>query len=123
MLCVIATITLIGLSGCGDSHATANSGDQVLKQSAPSNSASSAQGQPYSLYTHCGIKWAKIRGTFWQAEHEMSDGSGNPPEGWGNPFQTGRLTFQSDRIATFTSTAGQVTFRRTPKSKPPFLCY
>jgi hypothetical protein len=82
----------------------------------------SAHGVPFNLYTHCGITWAKIRGTFWRAEDELSDGNGNPPEGWGNPYQAGRLSFPSPRTATFSSPAGEVIFHRTSRSKPPFIC-
>jgi hypothetical protein len=34
------------------------------------------------------------RGVFWRATRPLSDGNGNPPPGWGNPFQEGRLAFE-----------------------------
>jgi hypothetical protein len=36
---------------------------------------------PYALYTHCGIGNAKIGGCWFEADHPLSDGSGNPPPG------------------------------------------
>lgn len=84
--------------------------------------AGARRGTAYLLYTHCGIKWAKIRGRFWRAERPLSDGEGNPPAGWGNPFQAGTLTFRSRTVAEFTSRAGDVTFRRTDRTNPPVLC-
>lgn len=79
-------------------------------------------GRPYQLYTHCGIQWAKIDGTFWRAKHPLSDGSGNPPVGWGNPFQHGTLVFMSPAAARFDSPAGSVTFERTSRRQPPLIC-
>src|SRR3954451_11017201 len=114
-LAAIAVMLLIAVGGCGGSE-TAGQTEQTTSP------VGSAEGAPFNLYTHCGIKWAKSRGTFWRAEHELSDGYANPPEGWGNPFQAGRLSFQSRRTATFSSTAGQVIFHRTSKSTPPFIC-
>jgi hypothetical protein len=115
VLLAIALMSLIAVSSCGGS----TTADQPAQETSP---VGSAQGVAFNLYTHCGIKWAKIRGTFWRAEHELSDGNGNPPEGWGNPFQAGRLSFQSRRTATFRSNAGAVVFHRTSQSQPPFVC-
>src|SRR5947209_1545431 len=50
---------------------------------------------PYNLYTHCGIAYAKVGNRYYQASVPLSDGSGNPPSGWGNPYQQGTLTFVS----------------------------
>jgi hypothetical protein len=81
-----------------------------------------ATATSYQLYTHCGIEWAKINGTYWKAEHLLSDGNGNPPAGWGNPFEHGTLTFTNARTARFTSAAGTVTFSRTKRASPPSSC-
>jgi hypothetical protein len=75
----------------------------------------------YRLLTHCGIAWTSIAGTFWRAVHPLSDGHGNPPPGWGNPFQDGTLTL-TGATARFSSHAGTVTFQRTNRTRPPFLC-
>jgi len=81
-----------------------------------------AAGRPYQLYTHCGIEWAKIDGTFWRAKHPLPDGSRNPPAGWGNPFQDGTLVFISPTRARFDSPVGSVTFARTSRRQPPLIC-
>src|SRR5580704_4003624 len=85
-------------------------------------SASARRAESYRLYTHCGIEWAKIEGTFWRATPPLSDGNGNPPAGWGNPFQEGNLAFRGRATATFSSPAGSVTFKRTDRARPPVLC-
>jgi hypothetical protein len=81
-----------------------------------------ASANAYRLYTHCGIEWAMIKGTFWRAQHPLSDGNGNPPAGWGNPFQPGTLTFTNPNTARFTSTAGTVVFDRSDRVRPLFIC-
>jgi hypothetical protein len=76
----------------------------------------------YSLYTHCGIAWAQIDRAWWKAERPLSDGSGNPPAGWGNPYQQGTLAFLDRSTVKFASAAGSVTFHRTDRKGPPFVC-
>ena len=116
---------LLAVSGCGEPTRTAApdvrsthlAGQQVVRPQEPR----AADGGAYHLLTHCGIEWAKIRGTFWHTE-PISDGNGNPPRGWRNPFQSGRLTFRTATTAIFTSAAGQVTFHHTARTEPPYLC-
>ena len=79
-------------------------------------------GMAYQLYTHCGIDWTRIDGTFWRARHSLSNGHGNPPRGWGNPVQVGTLNMLSRTTAKFTSIAGNVAFERTARTRPPFVC-
>jgi hypothetical protein len=81
-----------------------------------------ARAIPYQLYTHCGVEWARIKGTFWRAQHPLSDGNGKPPAGWGNPFQPGMLTFTNAKNARFASAAGTVIFDRTDRARPPLIC-
>jgi hypothetical protein len=61
---------------------------------------------PYDLYTHCGIDYAQVGNRYYQATPPLSDGSGNPPPGWGNPYQSGTMTAISPTQAAFTDTAG-----------------
>ena len=63
---------------------------------------------PYTLYTHCGIRDAKIGGRWFEADHPLSDGSGNPPPGWGNPFQPGTIRMLSATVAEFRDSLGHV---------------
>ncbi|MFD4175539.1 hypothetical protein [Streptomyces anulatus] len=70
---------------------------------------------PFVLHTHCGINEARIGSTYFEAETPLTDGSGNPPEGWGNPAQHGTMTFKSETEAVFTDDAGhEVKFRARP---------
>lgn len=105
--CLASVAAAVAVAGCGSSTAM---------------TTRAHAGRPYQLYTHCGVKWAKIDGTFWRAKHPLSDGSGNPPAGWGNPFQDGTLVFVGPTTARFDSPAGGVTFERTSRTEPPTIC-
>jgi hypothetical protein len=77
-----------------------------------------AKSVPYDLYTHCGIDEARIGNRYFVAVHPLSDGSGNPPAGWGNPYQAGTMTLVSPTEAVFTDSAGhRVVFRVQPGAK------
>lgn len=104
---VVAVVLAAGvLTGCG----TASGDDKEPVRSAPSSRTVS-----FDLYTHCGIDEAHIGSTYFEAESPLSDGSGNPPAGWGNPTQRGTMTLKSDSEAVFTDDAGhEVHFRARP---------
>lgn len=74
---------------------------------APSSHTRTA-GKPYSLYTHCGVHEAHLGHTYYVAEHPLDDGQGNPPPGWGNPYQPGSITTPSPGVAVFRDTLGHV---------------
>ena len=74
---------------------------------------------PYDLYTHCGIDYAQVGNRYYEATPPLSDGSGNPPPGWGNPYQPGTLTVISPTQAVFTDKAGhRVVFTLVPSGGP-----
>jgi hypothetical protein len=73
---------------------------------------------PYNLYTHCGVSEARVGSQYYVADHPLSDGAGNPPAGWGNPYQAGTMTRVSATEAVFTDTVGhRVSFRARPGAK------
>ncbi|MCX4825549.1 hypothetical protein OG883_38010 [Streptomyces sp. NBC_01142] len=75
----------------------------------------SGRTMPFDLSTHCGIDEARVGSTYFEAETPLSDGSGNPPDGWDNPTQSGTMTVKSDTEAVFTDDAGhEVKFRARP---------
>jgi len=45
----------------------------------------------YRLYTHCGIHRIAYQDRMFLAAPALDDGNGNPPAGWGNPFDDGTL--------------------------------
>jgi hypothetical protein len=61
---------------------------------------------PYTLYTHCGVISATINGSIFYAAPALTDGSGNPPPGWGNPYDSGEISLTSPTTAEFRDSAG-----------------
>lgn len=116
------TIHLGGCSIVSNGHLNREAGLTLIRQLKTLTRSSNQRPEPYRLYTHCGIEWAKIHGTFWRAVKPLSDGHGNPPAGWGNPYQTGTLTFTSPTTAVFRSPPGSVSLDRTARTRPPFGC-
>ena len=103
------------LAACGGGTAA-----QAAKPAAPSRAAAASAGsaRPYMLYTHCGIDEARIDGRYYEAVHPLSDGQGNPPAGWGNPYQAGTMTLLPPDQAVFRDDAGhQVLFRSRPRAR------
>lgn len=78
----------------------------------------SGRAIPYNLYTHCGVSEARVAGQYYLAVHPLSDGSGNPPAGWGNPYDVGTMTVVSATEAVFTDGVGHsVVFKVRPGAK------
>ena len=92
----------LALAGCG------LTGGPPGSASAPGPSVSVRVGSssPYSLYTHCGVLSATINGQVFYAAPALTDGQGNPPPGWGNPYDAGELTVQSTTTIDFHDASG-----------------
>ena len=76
----------------------------------------------YRLYTHCGILSVQLNGKTFFATPPLSDGSANPPGGWGNPYDDGQITLMSSTQAVFTDTAGNTArFSSNPPAPPPSI--
>jgi hypothetical protein len=48
-----------------------------------------------TIETHCGLTAVEFDGDRWAIEGRLDDGSGNPPEGFGNPTDSGTVTLVS----------------------------
>lgn len=80
---------------------------------------------PFDLLTHCGIDELRAPDGRWfeRTGGALDDGNGNPPDGWGNPGQAGRLVVADD-LATFSDDLGHVEeFRlRVGATEPKRIC-
>ncbi|GAB3566376.1 hypothetical protein GCM10027405_25360 [Arthrobacter alkaliphilus] len=76
--------------------------------------ALAASGMPTRLYTHCGIKELRVEDTFFFAETPLDDGHGNPPPGWGNPYQDGAVTVSGSKAVFRDDNGHVVTFLARP---------
>jgi len=120
---VLATLLAIAVAGCASPARThAGPGHPGNPATAAANASVS-----YTLYTHCGIRFAKIGGRWFEADRPLSDGSGNPPPGWGNPSQPGSITMLSASVAEFRDSLGHVVrfhlvHPRAGANKPEQVC-
>lgn len=74
---------------------------------------------PYDLYTHCGVLGADVAGVWFAAVPPLVEEFG-PPVGWGDPYQRGTLTLESENIAVFRDDAGhEVRLRSAESERPP----
>ena len=91
-------VALTACSGGQVNHADTHASQVVTR---PADS-----GAPFSLYTHCGIDELRLGDKFYErVGGPLDDGSGNPPSGWDNPYQTGRLSRRGD-LVIFTDPKG-----------------
>jgi hypothetical protein len=106
------------VAGCTGGSGTANPIDPVNPGALNGTAVTTAavpRSVAYDLYTHCGIDEAKVAGRWYLAAPPLSDGNGNPPAGWGNPYQHGTMTLVSAAEVVFTDQAGHhVVFRAAP---------
>ena len=120
----IAAVPLAAvLAGCG----AASSPAAPPSPTTAAATTTAPKPVPYDLYTHCGIDYARVGNRYYEATPPLSDGSGNPPPGWGNPYQPGIMTVISPTQAVFTDKAGhRVVFTLVPSGGPgratAFVC-
>jgi hypothetical protein len=78
-------------------------------------------GKRVTLRTHCGVLSASVDGKLWLAAPPLSDGSGNPPPGWGENQTKGTWRQEDGKRATFRSDGGKVAHfvRARPGAKDP----
>lgn len=78
------------------------------------------QSVAYNLYTHCGILSVSANDHTYYAHPPLSDGQGNPPPGWGNPYDNGTLAMIDAHTLRFSDASGHVaTFTDTPPGPTP----
>lgn len=112
-----AAAALTALSGCAPPSAPpttpVSTGPDTTAVSA-SPATAGASGVPFALYTHCGIYEARVRDTFFVADQPLDDGQGNPPAGWGNPYQPGTMTVTGARAVFRDDRGHAVAFHERP---------
>ena len=107
-------IAAVALSGCGPQGSNA----------ATPTPTETSKTMAFNLYTHCGLNGLTVKDRYFQhVGGVLDDDLGNPPRGWGNPYQTGTLTISGD-LAVFRDDVGHAEkFKVTPGvSGPPLLC-
>ena len=89
-----------------------------LGHGSPGDRTPAGRSVRYNLYTHCGVSEARLGNQYYVAVHPLSDGAGNPPAGWENPYDAGTMTLVSATEAVFTDGVGHsVVFKMRPGAK------
>lgn len=119
---VTAIALVTALAGCQGADPV--TGPTTPRPSTAKAAAYPVRELPFRLYTHCGINEVNIEGRWYEAVDLLSDGNGNPPSGWGNPFQPGTIRLTSPTEAEFRDPAGHVVrFRLRPGATgPKMIC-
>jgi hypothetical protein len=97
----LVAAALLALAGCS---ATSPSPGTPLAR--PSGSLQVGVHYAYRLETHCGLRPIELDGGVWTFQDVISDSSGNPPSGFGNPWDDGTLTLLDHDHALFRSSHG-----------------
>lgn len=123
ILLLLMILSAAVVSGCGDDDRAEGPAQADVDNEPPYGpGVTVGETYDYGLYTHCGIEWARIDGVWWRTP-PLDDGNANPPPGWGNPYDAGRLVIDTETTATYTSDAGTaVELERTGRIEAPFAC-
>ncbi len=122
---VLSLVPLMGLAGCGllyDRYDAPPSDEQMRAYA----EKYPPKGEPveFWMYTHCGVEHARIGGKWWLAEPPLYGDAGpaEPPEGWGNPYQKGRLVVFSPSRAVFSARGTDVELVPSQTGEPTRRC-
>ena len=59
------------------------------------------------IWTHCGLRHVEFDDDMWAISGVLSDGHGDPPRGFGDPFDDGTVTLTSADTAVYESSFGE----------------
>jgi hypothetical protein len=96
--------------------------EAVFHPNPASAPVSIGSSEPFQIYTHCGVTYADFDGKSFYADPILDDGSGNPPNGWGNPFDNGTMTLKDQNTAQFMDGSGNCAwFSTQPRAGIPTI--
>ena len=108
---VAAFIAVMLSTGCGSASSTPRAG------------AEESNRAPFTVYTHCGVENLRIDGQWWHAKPPVyGPERGGPPAGWGDPYQEGDLTIESDGRAVFEALGQRILFVPARPNEPVRVC-
>lgn len=116
VLCTIAVASV--LTACADEQPT-NADMIAYAESAPPM----GEAVRFFIYTHCGVESLRVDGRWWRAVETLPGGGepGEPPDGWGDPYQEGELTLNSKDSITFETKGEEVDFVPS-EDEPTKMC-
>jgi len=107
----IAAVALLAVACRGTGEPGQSSGPRLVRSGA-------VRAVSLDLSTHCGIDEARLGATYYEADHPLNDGSGNPPPGWPNPTDSGTATTSANGTLVFRDSLGHtVAFHPRPGAR------
>lgn len=109
------------LTACGAAGDSPSASDKTAyAESEPP----SGEAVDYFIYTHCGVESLLVDGRWWHAVEPLygGNGPGDSPDGWGDPYQEGELTVNSEDSITFEAKGEEIDFVPAPEDKPMRMC-
>jgi hypothetical protein len=129
------TVLAVGCSGGSTETAPAGQPSRAQSSNTPPDGQPSAtaetgstvaapRSKAFTVYTHCGVESARIRGRWWHAKPPLYGDTegGGPPAGWGDPYQEGTLTVEAADRAVFEALGQRVVFVPAPDNEPVRVC-
>ncbi len=114
--------TVVAVGGVGDAPAV-----WLGRAQDAANSPAAIEGidYPITVYSHCGLDRSRFDfdGSLWKAVGRTSDGQGNPPPGYDNPFDSGTIRLLPDGAAEYTSSRGVRLSLERVDDPAPSGCY
>ena len=118
----MALLAAVSLCACADDGGGAVSGGEP--STTESRTISVGETIEFSMYTHCGVESTRINGRVWNATNPLysSPEKLGPPDGWGDPYQDGKLTLQSSDRAVFAARGERVVLVPSDTGEPLRPC-
>lgn len=109
----IIVAAALALSAC-----TTSTPASAPPRSSPTSSRAVAEYvSEFDLYTHCGVREARVADRYYEARPVLDDGQGNPPPGWSRGSTLGTMTVYADGTAHFSAPGGlEADFRVRPNA-------
>jgi hypothetical protein len=119
---VIGALAVALMSACGAApdELPSDAEETAYADSAPPR----GEAVDFFIYTHCGVESIRVDGRWWHAVEPLygDEGPRSSPEGWGNPYQQGELTLNSEESITFEAEGTKVEFVPAPDDEPMGMC-
>lgn len=112
---------LMATAGCGASADTPSDTEATAYSEVAPEVGDSVE---FYLYTHCGVESLRLGGRWWHAVEPLygNNGPGDSPEGWGDPYEKGRLVLESEERVTFEAEGTKVAFVPAADDRQVSMC-
>ena len=121
MRAMVALLLTVGVAGCSAEGRPVGGGPVSVPEQPRIGVGETVD---FSMYTHCGVESTPINGRVWNAVDPLyaSPDRLGPPDGWGDPYQDGKLTLESPERAVFVALGERVVLVPSRTGEPLREC-